>query len=54
MCANSMESKRGGNNVHFASKHVSRNGFWVHTGSLGFWVKLMFVKRYEVIVFLQD
>jgi hypothetical protein len=36
--------ERGGNNVHFASKHVSKNEFWVHTCSLGFWVKLRFAK----------
>jgi hypothetical protein len=40
MCATTMESRGGGNNVHYVSKHVSRNKFWVHTSSLGFWVRL--------------
>jgi hypothetical protein len=54
MCASIMESGKGCNNVHFVSKHVSRNEFLIHTGSLGFWVKLGFAKHYETIVFLQD
>jgi hypothetical protein len=54
MCASTMESRRGGNNVHFVSKHVSMNGFWVHTSSLGFWVKLGFARQYEAIIFLWD
>jgi hypothetical protein len=54
MCASIMEFGRGGNNVHFISKHVSRNEFWVHTSSLGFWVKLGFARWYEAIDFLQD
>jgi hypothetical protein len=36
MYVSTMESKRGSNNVHFVSKHVSKNGFWVNTSSLGF------------------
>jgi len=47
-----MEFGRGGNNVHFVSKHVSKNGFWVHIGSLGFWVRLRFARWYEAIAFL--
>ncbi len=54
MCASIMEYGRGGNNVHFVSKHVSKNGFWVHIGSLGFGVRLGFVRWYIVIVFLWD
>ncbi len=52
MCASTMESRRGNKNVHFVSKHVSRNEFWVDKGSLGFWVILGFAKRYETIAFL--
>jgi len=52
MCASTMESRKGGNNVHFVSKHVSRNEFSVHIGSLGFWVRLEFAKHYEAIAFL--
>jgi hypothetical protein len=44
MCASTMENGKGDNNVHFVSKHVSRNKFWVHTSSLGFWVKLGFAR----------
>ncbi len=49
-----MEFGKGDNNVHFVSKHVSKNKFWVHTSLLGFWVKLGFAKWYEVIAFLRD
>jgi hypothetical protein len=54
MCVSTMESKRGSNNVHFVSKHVSKNGFWVNTSSLGFWVRLGFAQWYEAIAFLWD
>jgi hypothetical protein len=46
-----MESRRGSNNVQFISKHVSKNGFWLHIGSLGFWVRLRFARRYEALPF---
>jgi hypothetical protein len=54
MCASTMEFIKGGNNVQIVSKHVSRNKFWVHVCSLGFWVRLGFTKWYETIAFLQD
>jgi len=54
MCASPMEYGRGGNNVHFVSKHVSRNGFWVHIGPLIFGVRLGVVRRYEVVAYLGD
>jgi hypothetical protein len=49
MYASTMEFGRGRNNVHFVSKHVSKNGFWVHTCSLGFWVKFGFARWYEAV-----
>ncbi len=54
MCASIMESRKGGNNVHLVSKHVSKNGYWVHTSLVGFWVKSGFAKQYEVVAFLWD
>jgi hypothetical protein len=36
ICASIMEFGKRSNNVHFVSKHVSRNGFCVHTSSLVF------------------
>jgi hypothetical protein len=48
MCASIMEFGKGGNNVHFISKHVYRCGFWVHTRSLGFWVRLGFAQGYKL------
>jgi hypothetical protein len=47
-----MEFGIGNNNVHFVSKHVFKNEFWLHIGSLGFWFRLGFARRYEVVAFL--